>query len=125
MTELHAPVGAHDQVAARRAVEALRSGVPSRAAVAALGSAQTEIGRPGLGQLDRALAVAGGLDVEAVAFQAAGDQADQRRLVVDHQRPERSGRLFAHRVTVVGHWRLTRSAGWVACGLPAARRSRA
>ncbi len=31
------------QVATRRAVEALRSGVPSRAAVAALGSAQTEI----------------------------------------------------------------------------------
>jgi hypothetical protein len=31
------------QVAARRAVEALRSGVPSRAAVAALGAAQTDI----------------------------------------------------------------------------------
>jgi len=31
------------QVAARRAVEALRAGVPSRAAVAALGAAQTEI----------------------------------------------------------------------------------
>ena len=35
--------GADRQVAARRAVEALRSGVPSRAAVAALGAAQTEI----------------------------------------------------------------------------------
>jgi hypothetical protein len=43
VTALRAEVGGHDQVAARRAVEALRSGVPSRAAVAALGSAQTEI----------------------------------------------------------------------------------
>ena len=39
-----AVAGAADrQVAARRAVEALRSGVPSRAAVAALGAAQTDI----------------------------------------------------------------------------------
>jgi hypothetical protein len=42
VTESRAPVDG-GQVAARRAVEALRSGVPSRAAVAALGSAQTEI----------------------------------------------------------------------------------
>jgi bacteriophage exclusion system BrxC/D-like protein len=35
--------GADRQVAARRAVEALRSGVPSRAAVTALGAAQTDI----------------------------------------------------------------------------------
>ena len=35
--------GADRQVVARRAVEALRSGVPSRAAVAALGASQTEI----------------------------------------------------------------------------------
>ncbi len=38
-----APATGGEQVAARRAVEALRSGVPSRAAVAALGSAQPEI----------------------------------------------------------------------------------
>jgi hypothetical protein len=44
------------------------------------------LGLEGLGQLDRLLAVAGGLDLEAVAFKVAGDQADQRRLVVDHQR---------------------------------------
>jgi hypothetical protein len=43
VTELRAPISGDDRVTARRAVEALRSGVPSRAAVAALGSAQTEI----------------------------------------------------------------------------------
>ena len=43
MTALRIQVAGDGQVATRRAVEALRSGVPSRAAVAALGSAQTEI----------------------------------------------------------------------------------
>ncbi len=54
MTELRVPAGEHDQVAARRAVEALRSGVPSRAAVAALGSAQTEIEDRFAGLLEQA-----------------------------------------------------------------------
>ena len=54
MTELRVVAGGHDQVAARRAVEALRSGVPSRAAVAALGSAQTEIEDRFAGLLEQA-----------------------------------------------------------------------
>ncbi|HKE98503.1 MAG TPA: BREX system ATP-binding domain-containing protein [Actinomycetes bacterium] len=47
------PGGDH-QVAARRAVEALRAGVPSRAAVAALGAAQTEIEDRFVALLDQA-----------------------------------------------------------------------
>ncbi len=54
MTEVRAPASGHDQVAARRAVEALRSGVPSRAAVAALGSAQSEIEDRFTGLLEQA-----------------------------------------------------------------------
>jgi hypothetical protein len=72
---------------------------------------------PRLGQLDALLAVVGGLDLEAVAFQVASDQADQRRLVVDHQRADRRGRLPAGL--------LSRSGWWPACGRPAARRCRA
>ena len=43
---------ARDRLAARRAVEALRSGVPSRDAVAALGSGQSDIEDRFLGLLD-------------------------------------------------------------------------
>jgi hypothetical protein len=51
MTELVDRAG--DRLAARRAVEALRSGVPSRDAVAALGSGQGDIEDRFLGLLDR------------------------------------------------------------------------
>jgi hypothetical protein len=76
----------------------------------------------GLGQRDRLLAVAGRGDLEAFAFQVAGDQPYQRRLVVDHQRPH--GRRPAHLVSAAGHRSLTRW-WWRACGPPAAPRSRA